>query len=349
MLHLSIRSAERLVDTSAEKLPAHDTEKELPVPESVTESPPHHDIQALATGALDNRTVPKLPPHFVPLPQSAVDEVEKFVIFVGYPRSGHSIVGSFMDAHPRMIIAHEYPLFRTLMSKRRMSKYTIFNSLYKNSYDELVGGWRGKVNIRNKGYSLALSGLWQATFDHLKVIGNKHGGTTVQFYRKHPEAFLKAMTFLKAVINMPIYVIHVVRNPFDMIATQTLYVKTGIPGTRINASEESKFNDTKLLTVVATDMLARFSAASKLIRKLHLPTLELRNEDLISNPVHVMKSVCNFLGVDCPEYYLNSCKENTFSSSTISRYSVVWPQSLIVEIHERLRGSPSFQSFSFSD
>ena len=45
------------------------------------------------------------------LPESTVNSVEKFVFFVGYRRSGHSMIGSVMDAHPDMIIAHEYLLF----------------------------------------------------------------------------------------------------------------------------------------------------------------------------------------------------------------------------------------------
>src|SRR3989344_1389974 len=33
--------------------------------------------------------------------------VRTFILFVGYPRSGHSLIGSIMDAHPNIIIAHE--------------------------------------------------------------------------------------------------------------------------------------------------------------------------------------------------------------------------------------------------
>ena len=35
------------------------------------------------------------------------DGIETYCMFVGYPRSGHSIVGSFLDAHDKIIIAHE--------------------------------------------------------------------------------------------------------------------------------------------------------------------------------------------------------------------------------------------------
>jgi len=34
-------------------------------------------------------------------------KLRNFVLFVGYPRSGHSLVGSLIDAHPHAIIAHE--------------------------------------------------------------------------------------------------------------------------------------------------------------------------------------------------------------------------------------------------
>ena len=35
------------------------------------------------------------------------DDVRGFVIFVGQPRTGHSLVGALLDAHPNALIAHE--------------------------------------------------------------------------------------------------------------------------------------------------------------------------------------------------------------------------------------------------
>src|SRR4051794_10141939 len=34
-------------------------------------------------------------------------EAEAFCLFVGYPRSGHSLVGELLNAHPSAVIAHE--------------------------------------------------------------------------------------------------------------------------------------------------------------------------------------------------------------------------------------------------
>ena len=32
------------------------------------------------------------------------DDLKAFVMFVGYPRSGHSIVGALLDAHPHLTV-----------------------------------------------------------------------------------------------------------------------------------------------------------------------------------------------------------------------------------------------------
>jgi len=33
-------------------------------------------------------------------------------MFVGYPRSGHSVIGSLLNAHPDMVVAHELNALR---------------------------------------------------------------------------------------------------------------------------------------------------------------------------------------------------------------------------------------------
>ena len=39
-------------------------------------------------------------------------DVQRFCFFIGYARSGHSLVGSLLNAHPRMVIAHELDALR---------------------------------------------------------------------------------------------------------------------------------------------------------------------------------------------------------------------------------------------
>ena len=53
--------------------------------------------------------IPVLRTKFTPLSRKDIADV-RILIFVGFARSGHSIVGILMDAHPDIIIAHEYIL-----------------------------------------------------------------------------------------------------------------------------------------------------------------------------------------------------------------------------------------------
>ena len=84
---------------------------------------------------------PPILKKFNPVTQKDVDGVQKFVLFVGYARSGHSIIGSMMDAHPDMIIANQYMLFekwRTQAAKL-MNKAYLFNALYRSFADVTKG------------------------------------------------------------------------------------------------------------------------------------------------------------------------------------------------------------------
>ena len=66
------------------------------------------------------------------LPQYVIDRVKTFVFFLGYPHSGHSIVGSLMDGHPQIVISNELDLF-TKLAKRVIApnKTAIFDAIWK--------------------------------------------------------------------------------------------------------------------------------------------------------------------------------------------------------------------------
>lgn len=39
-------------------------------------------------------------------------DVETFCLFVGHPRSGHSLIGSLVNAHPDVVVSHELDVLR---------------------------------------------------------------------------------------------------------------------------------------------------------------------------------------------------------------------------------------------
>ena len=147
------------------------------------------------------------------LSQATINRVEKFVFFVGYGRSGHSIIASMMDAHPNIIIAHEFYLFDKWATKvpSVRKKSSLFNDLYRNSYKSALQGWRTPQKDQ-KGYTLELGEAWQGRFDQLKVIGDKTAGDTAMKCHHSPEKFKEMYQGLQDTVGIPIRVLHVVRN-----------------------------------------------------------------------------------------------------------------------------------------
>ena len=45
------------------------------------------------------------------------DGIQTFVLFIGYGRSGHSLVAAILDAHPKIVIAHEFDVSRKWITK----------------------------------------------------------------------------------------------------------------------------------------------------------------------------------------------------------------------------------------
>ena len=90
------------------------------------------------------------------LPLEVGKGIKKFVFFVGNIRSGSSVLGSLMDAHPHVVIANEwrFPDFTTLESDSL--KENLFNTLYSACLA------KKRIEKSGKGYTLEVKGMWQA-------------------------------------------------------------------------------------------------------------------------------------------------------------------------------------------
>ena len=157
------------------------------------------------------------------LSNSEVEGVEKFVLFIGHGRSGHSIIGSLMDAHPNIIISHQFMILSKWMEGTHMNKVELFNDLYHSSQESVMNGWRStSTKFHKKGYTLDLPSQWQGCFTKLKVIGDKSGSGSAKSFSGDMASGIKALWQFQSMVNVPIMFIQVIRNPFDAIATMTL-------------------------------------------------------------------------------------------------------------------------------
>ena len=225
------------------------------------------------------------------LPQKIIEGIRKFVFFVGNIRSGSTILGSLMDAHPHMLIANEWTFqnFYRMQSNRNF-KHWFFNSLYSRC-TKLPG-----IKGNKKGYTLDIPRMWQGKYDeYVEVIGDKSAEEQRIPYLRNTAEFKKNFDDLKRKLQVPIHAIQPVRNPFDMIATNSV-ISMGIKGkqgglkTFVNmkhsfnsSTETDKFNNSTILDHEIEEAFGLFIAALDLTEKVigKDKVLQVHNCDLI--------------------------------------------------------------------
>lgn len=310
------------------------------------------------------------------LSQDLINKVEKFVFFIGYPRSGHSIVGSFMDAHPHMVVAHEFMLFRKvkeLSLKQEMDKISLlqnksylFNSLYHASIRDSKMGWRSRSSD-SKNYTLTVDSPWVGKYDrYISVIGDKCGGITSNTYNESPGGFTAHYKQLKHTVRIPIKVFHCIRNPYDMVSTNTLYkmafkahphdpykfvslYKENMSKLGYMEFMKARYNNERMLEDRFNLLESQARAVSNIIDLVGADnTLELHNSELVTDPKSALTKICAFLEVDCSAKYLKTCSEKVFKSVSKSRELVVWPQTIRNRMDDLIRRYPFFHRYSFN-
>lgn len=293
------------------------------------------------------------------LNQSVVDQVGTFLMFIGYPRSGHSIVASCLDAHPDAIVAHEFNLLARLMQpgshnslQSLRNRTVLFSSLCQNSLRHSLFGWRSpEQTLDKKGYTLGLNSnsSWQGRFRRLRVIGDKAGGLTTHGYRDAPASFISAYQELSEIVQLPIKFLHVVRNPYDIIATKLLYRLSERRGKKGNFSAQNPIRNERQVMQAVRSLEAEAMAVQESTEKLKLVTLEVHNVDFIRDTKKTMTRICQFLGLECTKRYLQLCDDAAYDQPSKSRDSVAWTKGIQQYIDQLIQDYPFFSRYSFSE
>ena len=263
---------------------------------------------------------PPAPTGWRPLNTSEINGIESFLFFVGWPRSCHSIVGGMLDAHPNIIVAHEFFLFKKLFDKW-MDREILFNELYKNSYESAQNGSRS-AKVDHKGYTLEINGSWQGQFTELKVIGDKSGGKAAMQFRGNEQKFKMIFDKLKAEVNLPVKTIQVIRNPYDIIATRLLYKISPFSNKKLILTH--KYSNFRELRGGIQNFVRLSKAITTMLTDLNLSPHQVHCEDLIADPIGTISSICQYLEVDCSADYLQMCADKTFKNVSETRHLIEW-------------------------
>ena len=247
------------------------------------------------------------------------ENVKTYFMFMGYPRSGHSLIGSLLDAHQNIICAHELGVLKYILA--RFSKRQIFYLLLENSKAFTKKGrtWMG--------YQYKVPNQWQGKFNCLKIIGDKQGcGATLRL-KIRPWLLQR----LRDTIAGEIKFFHVLRNPYDNITT--------IANRR---------------NINLMDSINIYFSLSKTVENIKKELdmdeyFEFRFESFVENPNNLLKEICIFLGVEATNSYLNDCSNIVFKAPRKTRHTIQWNSELIDIVKERISQFSFLQGYSYEN
>ena len=254
------------------------------------------------------------------------DDVRRFCLFVGYPRSGHTLIGSLLDAHPDAVIAHELGVMRYV--RLGLGR----NQLY---YLLLAKARRfARKGSRWSGYSYRVPRQWQGKMRCPRVIGDKAGGATTRILGQQPELLDR----LRDTAGVAVACVHVVRNPYDNITTRARngnLVKREVGEKRLREKIDRHFRE--------VDTMARLRPM------LGDSLLELRHEDFVDDPRRTLARLCTFLHLDPDPDYLHDCASIVFRKPSATRSKIHWPDWAIRDVEERMNGYEFLEGYSFEE
>ena len=146
------------------------------------------------------------------------------------------------------------------------------------------------------------------------------------------------------------FILQIIRNPYDNIATMTMFFQGGADKRKELVNEGGRVNNSELLDF-------RIKAYFRNIRAVHgmqqNPSLQidlhqLHLADLVHDPQNEMIKICKFLGVTCFNWYLETCREHIFSDLSKTRSKVEWSAEQIAKVQEEIDKIPWLRRYNFT-
>ncbi len=244
-------------------------------------------------------------------------EVDRFCFFIGYARSGHTLVATLLNAHPDMVIAHELDAARYV--RHGFTRSQLFSLLLERDQQF------GSIGRTWSGYQYEVPGQFQGRFERLRVIGDKRARSSVLQIAQRPQLLDR----IRRVVQVPLRVIHVTRNPFDNIATEAR---------RHNMS-----------LTEATRWYEDICQAVKAVRPMLAPDelVDIRYEDFAGHTVPELTRLCQFVGVEAEPAYLEACADIVWAGTKQTRHSVEWSMSERAAVERLIEQYDVLSSYTF--
>ncbi len=246
-------------------------------------------------------------------------DLERFCFFIGYARSGHTLVGSMLDAHPDVVIAHELDAVNCV--RHHFTRGQLFALLLER---DLRFGSLGRTW---SGYQYEVPGQYQGRYERLRVLGDKRGNAAALEIARWPDLLDR----IRRVVRVPIRVVHVTRNPFDNIAT---------------AARRHKYS--------LSEGIAWYEQSCEAVAKVR-PMLDpselvdVRYESFVEEPAASLAELCRFVGVEPGDAYLEACAGLVWPSTKRTRDAAEWTEEERRRVERLIERYEFLRSYSYDD
>lgn len=235
--------------------------------------------------------------------------VRGFVLIVGNARSGSSLLGAVLDAHPAAVVANETEGSVNLW--RDLAGPEILRLIYHTASRNAAAG------RPSEGYHYQIGPPPDAkTAIHL--VGDKTWNPALLMLHGNPR-FLPS---LEERLRMPVWIVHAIRNPFDTIAT--MHRRSG-------ASLEDRTRWYFMHCDAAAALRARLPADR---------FLDSHHADLLADPAGELQRLCEFLGLPSCDDHRAAVTRLLYKRPRRTADSVPWSTGQIGAVVSRMAEFP---------
>jgi hypothetical protein len=253
-----------------------------------------------------------------------VSSLQRFVLFVGQPRSGHSVVGALLNASRYALIAHNLDILELV--KNDADRTSLFNEIQRQE------SWFSERNRFLGGYSYQIAGTSVECDSSLQVIGAKKAGAASRHLLQAPDLLTK----LRDNLYLPLTCIHHIRNPWDNISS--IYTARLM---NINRTLQESI-DFYFTNVEGAALAANLPACSaSFFRTFH--------EELIADPLSFIRDLYADIGLPCDPSLFSQCAKFVHAVPRATRFSAPWTPDLIQQVRNRMAPYEFLHRYDYSN
>lgn len=265
--------------------------------------------------------------------QKHIDSARVLCLFVASARSGHTMVRTLLDAHGKAAIANEYGLLSN------------FHFNYFSSPQHALTSMLSYMRRHQRGYLKAGGYYHHVPFEHNgeinrpTVIGDKFGYDTTRLLH---HTGLDVLTPFVRTLNLQPRIIHILRNPYDVITTMCIRNRATI----LMQSEESPLyhRSNSIRKILARygeqikpeelqksipDFVQLLRGNLSMIEDIEhapprYPILRAYYEDIAARPHKELEKILNFLNLEADANYYEHCAQAIKPASLSHHLVPIW-------------------------